>query len=123
MKILIVEDDMILALINKKFAIKLGHEIINTVTNSEEAIDFCTNNAPEVIFMDIHIDGKYDGIETMQEIRKFSNTPVIYISANSDKSTYNRALSVSDSYFLLKPIDIEKLRTTLDEISINIHQQ
>ena len=117
MKILIVEDDLILAMINKKMATKLGHEIIGSVTSSEDAIDFCENNEIEVIFMDIHIEGVLDGIETMEIVRKSNNTPVIFISANSDRNTYSKAMLTTNSYFLTKPLEITHLQTLLDEIA------
>ncbi|MGZ3901681.1 MAG: response regulator, partial [Bacteroidia bacterium] len=82
-KILIVENDLLLAMINKRFCELLGHKVIDSVRNGYDAIESVKKHEPDIILMDVKIDGEIDGIETMSEIRKFSNAGVIYFTGNS----------------------------------------
>ena len=67
-----------------------------------------------MILMDIKIDGDLDGIETMEEIRKFSQVPVIFISGNSDDQTFKRASKVNNVDFFTKPVDYDKLLQSME---------
>lgn len=60
-------------------------------------------NHPDIVLLDIHLKGKLDGIETAKEIQKRSDTPVIYITANSDEATFNRAKHTKPYAFISKP--------------------
>ncbi len=79
-KVLIVEDDMILAMVNKRYVEVLGHKVVHSVRNGLDAIQAVKDHQPDLILMDIRIEGDMDGIEAMVEIRKFSDTGVIYLT-------------------------------------------
>lgn len=113
-KVLIVEDDLILTMINKRFLEQLGHTVVSSVRNGLDAIEAVKNHNPEVIIMDVRIDGNIDGIEAMEEIRKFSDVKVIYVSGNSEPETLARAEKTNMLGFRVKPIFIEDLKELLE---------
>ena len=113
-KVLIVEDDLILTMINKRFLELLGHSVVSSVRNGLDAIEAVKKHNPDVIIMDIRIDGNIDGIEAMEEIRKFSDVKVIYVSGNSEPETLARAEKTKMLGFRVKPIFIEDLKEFLE---------
>lgn len=104
-KILIVEDEAIIALSVKKMIEKMGYESISIVDSGDKAIQFVKLHQPDLILMDLKINGQMDGIETMEEIRKISIVPVIYTTGNSDPKARQRAKLTLVSLFLTKPVD------------------
>ncbi|MBL0048120.1 MAG: response regulator [Bacteroidetes bacterium] len=114
-KILIVEDEAIIALSTKKSIEKMGHTQVTIVDSGEKAIQFVKENQPTIILMDLKINGDMDGIETMEEIRKFSDVPVIYTTGNSDPRARERANATTKSSFLTKPIENSILHTALQK--------
>jgi CheY-like chemotaxis protein len=108
-KILVVEDDYILALVQVKFLQKMGFNIVGSVTNGPDAIEVARNTPPDVIIMDVRIEGDMDGIDTMFEIQKFSEVPVIYLTGNSEGATIERAKQTNMKGFFVKPINFNDL--------------
>lgn len=117
-KILIVEDEMIIQLVNQQIVEEAGYEVCSMVTCAEDAIVAVKNLMPDLILMDIKLDGPMDGIEAMTEIRKFSNVPVIYITGNSDPYHLNRAINTVMSDFLVKPVDFELMLKAIQNVFI-----
>jgi CheY-like chemotaxis protein len=115
-KILIVEDDMILSMVNKKYVESLGHQVVKSVRNGIDAIEAAKTYNPDVILMDIRIEGDMDGIEAMEEIRKFSDAGVIYLTGNSEPTAKARAEQTTMLAFCVKPISIDDLKAVLDKI-------
>lgn len=115
-KILIVEDDMILAMVNKKYVELLGHKVVQSVRTGQDAIDAVKTHNPDLILMDIRIEGEMDGIEAMEEIRKFSNIPVVYLTGNSESSTKQRAEQTNMLAFCIKPVSMDDLKAVLEKI-------
>ncbi|MBA3664043.1 MAG: response regulator [Bacteroidetes bacterium] len=112
-RILIVENDLLLAMINKRFCQLLGHEVVHSARNAEEAIAAVKKHSPDIILMDIKIDGHLDGIEAMHEIRKFSEAKVVYFTGNSEPSVITRAEQTNMLAFCVKPISLEYLKDIL----------
>lgn len=103
-RILIVEDEMVIALMIEQMIRNLGHHVVGKVATGEEAVDFAINLDPDLILMDIRLQGEMDGIEAMSEIRKKAQIPVIYITGNTD-AMYKKRVEKSDHLgFLTKPI-------------------
>ena len=113
-KALIVEDDRILTLINKKYLQQIGCEVVATVHNAEAAIQAVRDFKPDFMLMDIRLEGERDGIDTVLEIRKFSDLAVIYISGNSEAEIKKRAAESRMHGFLIKPLDYDELRILVD---------
>lgn len=103
-RILIVEDDMLLSLVEERLVLKLGYSIAGKAISGDEAIQKTKDLDPDLILMDISLRGKLDGIETMKMIRKFSEVPVIYLSGNSDKLSVERAKKTDFADYLIKPV-------------------
>lgn len=112
--VLIVEDDMLLSLVEERLVSKLGHQVIGKAVSGEEAIEKAKTLRPDVILMDISLKGTMDGIEAMKEIRKFSDTSVIFLSGNSDKHSIERAKKTNYVDYLIKPVTEHDLVTPLN---------
>jgi CheY-like chemotaxis protein len=112
--IFIVEDEGILVLVNTKLLNDLGYNVIGKSNDGPKAIELIRELDPDIILMDIKLKGEMDGIETMKEIQKFANIPVIYITGNSEPETYKRAMETNMLSFLIKPINGEMLKQALD---------
>ncbi len=109
MKVLIVEDEQIIALLIEKMVINLGHEVIQKVSSGEEAIAIALENEPDLILMDIRLQGDIDGIEAMVQIHKHKDIPVIYISGNTDQLYQSKLKSTDYIDFLSKPVTFSEL--------------
>jgi CheY-like chemotaxis protein len=114
-KVLIVEDDAVIALINKRMVEKIGHTVYLSVSTGLDAIEACRKTNPDIILMDIQLDGDINGIEAMEKIRVFSSAPVIYLSANSDNTTRELASKTLLSKFLTKPVALIQLQNAIGE--------
>jgi PAS domain S-box-containing protein len=112
--ILIVEDEIIIAMEIADRLKSMGYEVLRIVSNGEMAIKMATESYPDLILMDIMIQGPMDGIETANKIRTLCDVPVIYLTANADESTLERA-KISDAFgYLIKPFEEKELNTTIE---------
>jgi len=115
-KVLIVEDDFMLSMINRKYIELMGHEVVDCVTSGPEAVEAAKKHKPDVILMDLRLDGEMDGIETMQEISKFSESKAIYLTGNSDEENKSRARQTNMIAFCVKPVHFEQLQQLLGKV-------
>lgn len=114
-KVLIVEDDMIIAMVLEKMVLKLNHHVIEKVVTGKKAIETAQNEVPDLILMDIQLNDDIDGIMAMQKIRKSSDVPVIYITGNSDPYNMERARKTNFVDYLIKPIQMNDLKKSIDK--------
>lgn len=113
-KILIVEDDRFISTIFKMFLKELGHELVGRCENGQQAIQLCHELHPDVILMDIHLQGELDGIQTAEKLKMELDLPVIYISGDTSNKIIERAI-VSNSYgYLIKPVNKKELGISID---------
>ena len=112
-KVLIVEDDQLLAYLMEQYVINCDCEVIGSVDNGEDAVSFVKENTPDFILMDIRIEGSIDGVETAILVNEIKNIKIIFISGNSDEKTYARALQTNMLAFLVKPIKQNELSKLL----------
>lgn len=121
-KILMVEDDMIIAADISIQLSKLGYEIIGISTHAEDALKIIETNRPDVILMDIILSGKMNGIDAAHLVLERHQIPVIFLTSNTDDATFNRALSAKPFAFITKPfqsIDLERtLKMTFQRIAV-----
>lgn len=108
-RVLIVEDEMIIALLIQKMVENLGHQVIGKVTSGEEAVSIAAEKNPDLILMDLRLQGEMDGIEAMSAIHQINHIPVIYITGNTDKKYREKVESSDYLAFLTKPITITDL--------------
>jgi CheY-like chemotaxis protein len=121
-KILVVEDERITAEDIKKSLEKAGYNVPAIVSTGEDAVKFSERYKPDLVIMDIVLEGKIDGIEAAETIKTKFDIPVIYLTAYSDKSTVERAKNTHPSAFILKepfgflhkPFEENELYTAVD---------
>ena len=114
-KILITEDERIIAEDLRLTLQSFGHEVAAICTTGEEAITKTRELHPDLIVMDIKLKGKLSGIEAAH-ILKSSKIPVIFCTAYSDHKTIIRAMSIDHSGYLIKPIMENELKYILDRV-------
>lgn len=113
-RVLIVEDESIVALEIKKALLKLDLDVTNMVSRYEEVLECITDKEPDIIIMDINLEGSSkDGIDIVQEVQRIRNIPVIYLTAYSDNETIDRAISTNPIGYLIKPFRREELKSTI----------
>lgn len=102
-KILVVEDEMIIGATISMFLTSLGYEVTGMVPRAEEALLHVRDNPPDIILLDIQLKGKIDGIEMAKRVQETNDIPIIYLTANADEATFNRAKSTRPAAFISKP--------------------
>ena len=102
-KILIVEDEMIIAANISLQLSGLGYEVTGIVPRGEDALKQMADNLPDIVLMDINLKGALDGIETARQLQATYGVAIIYLTANADEAHFNRAKSTRPSAFISKP--------------------
>jgi DNA-binding LytR/AlgR family response regulator len=102
-KILIVEDEMIIAANISLQLTTLGYEVTGIMPRGEDALLHIEDNPPDILLLDINLKGKLDGIETAEAMQKTHNIPVIYLTANIDEAYFDRAKQTHPYGFISKP--------------------
>ncbi|MEE8148889.1 MAG: response regulator, partial [candidate division Zixibacteria bacterium] len=120
-RILVVEDEATIALKIKQRLEQLGYEVPSTVANGRDAIRLIKEELPDIILMDILLQGDIDGIETASLIKKEFDLPIVFLSASSDTATIDRARSTAPAAYLLKPFKDREIQTTI-EIALQHHK-
>jgi CheY-like chemotaxis protein len=113
-RILITEDEGIIALDLGARLGRLGYAVPGIVRSGEEAVRKAGETQPDVVLMDIRLRGDLDGIEAARQIRTRFNIPVIYFTAYEDEHTRARAATTRPLGFLTKPIQVDKLVAILE---------
>ena len=113
-KILVVEDELIIAEDIRMMLEDLGYEVIGTVPDYSEAIELLDKNLPDVVLIDILLAGEKDGITLAETIREEYNLPFIFITSHSDTATVERAKSVHPDGYLVKPFEKKDLYTSIE---------
>lgn len=113
-RILIVEDEAIVLLDIRSRLAGLGYTIVGTASTGADAIAKANATRPDAILMDIGLKGDIDGISAADAIRKTQDTPIIYLTANSDITTLQRAKITGPFGYVLKPFDERELRVTIE---------
>jgi response regulator RpfG family c-di-GMP phosphodiesterase len=120
-RIMVVEDERITAEIIKIALQKLGYSVSSVVASGEQAIIKAKEERPDLILMDIVLQGEMDGIEAAQQIRLQNNIPVIYLSSYSEEELIQRAKVTEPYAYILKPFNERELHINI-EISLYRHQ-
>jgi CheY-like chemotaxis protein len=120
-RILVVEDEGIVALDIRNRLTSLGYDVSSVAVSGEEAVCKAAEMRPDLVLMDIQLRGEIDGVETAEQIQSRYNIPVIYITACADEAMFQRAKVTEPFGYLLKPFDERELRTAV-EIALYRHQ-
>lgn len=113
-RILIVEDESIVAIDLKKTLVNLGYEVPCVVRSGEKAVEKVLEIVPDLILMDIMLEGEMTGIDAAGEIRKKKDIPVIYLTAYANESTLAQAKITQPSGYILKPFDEKNLVSSIE---------
>lgn len=113
-RLLIVENEGIVALNIQRRLEGLGYRIVATVSSGEEAIDIAGETTPDLVLMDIKLEGNIDGIEAAIQIRNRFQIPIVYLTAYTNDETLNRAKLTEPYGYILKPFEARDLGTTIE---------
>jgi len=116
-RVMVVEDENIVAMDIKQRLEMLGYEVIATVATGEKAVELAEETRPDVVLMDIVLKGEMDGIEAAEEIRRRFGIPIIYVTAYSDMETLERAKITEPFGYIIKPFEDRELHSVI-EISL-----
>jgi CheY-like chemotaxis protein len=114
-RILVVEDDRIIARSLRMILEQSGYEVTALASTGQAAIREAKETEPDLILMDIILDGAIDGIEAAQVIRSHLSIPVIYLTAHADHATRERADATQPFGYLSKPIMKDDLRRIIEQ--------
>lgn len=120
-KLLIVEDEGIVALNIQRRLEGIGYSIVASVSSGEEAIAAAGEMNPDLVLMDIKLEGSVDGIEAAAQIRWRFQIPIVYLTAYTNEETLNRAKLTEPYGYILKPFEARDLATTI-EVALYKHQ-
>jgi CheY-like chemotaxis protein len=113
-QIMVVEDESLIAEDIRDSLEKLGYEVCQTVATGEEAVDGALDLEPDLILMDIMLQGELDGIEAAELIRKENDIPIIFLSSFADDTMLTRAKLATPLGYLVKPFENRELRATIE---------
>lgn len=114
LKILIVEDDSVSALLLQRALEKNAHQIIGIADTGEKALEILEENLVDMVMMDINLAGELDGIKTTEIINEKYDIPVVYLSASSDAETLNKVVGTNPSAYVIKPFNIRELNMVIE---------
>lgn len=112
--ILIVEDEVVVAMDIQMRLRRLGHHVVGLAGSGEEALRLAEAKRPDLALMDIRLKGELDGIQTAEQLRTRFGIPVIYLTAYADDVTLQRAKLTEPFGYLLKPFEERELHSTLE---------
>lgn len=113
-KAIIVEDNLILSLLYENYLKEMVFKTVGEISSGEKAVELVQKYVPDIVIMDIMLEGEMDGIQAAEEIRKFSKAPIVFITGNSDMVHLEKAKKIENTKFLRKPISEDKLKKAVD---------
>ncbi|MBN1888868.1 MAG: response regulator [Thermoflexales bacterium] len=109
LKILVVEDESILAMVLCRNLKQAGYHVCQPVATGEQAVHCLTGEQPDIILMDIRLAGVLNGIEAVQQMRAFSQVPVVFMTGYPDENTREQAMQLQPAAYLIKPVELYDL--------------
>ncbi len=119
-KIILVEDEYVIAMEIQDRLEKLGYDVCATIPSGEKAVEKIKDLQPDLVIMDIMLEGNMDGIETAEQIQNIMDIPVVYLTAYSDKETLERAKITQPFGYIIKPLEERELHSNI-EIALYKH--
>lgn len=120
-RILIVEDEAIVAVDIQSQLEALGYTVLDIATSGEEAREKALDLCPDMVLMDIRLSGQMDGIDAAESIRRRHDIPIVFLTAYADQDTLQRAKAAGPHGYLVKPFNERDLYTAI-EIALHKHQ-
>ncbi len=113
-RIFIIEDDRLTALDLRNTLRRIGYQVLDPVASGAEAVAKVKEQKPDLIITDISLEGDLDGIDTVRRIQDHMDMPVIYFTAYSSPDIFKRALETNPYGYLVKPVSMDDLYTTIE---------
>lgn len=113
-RVMIVEDEAIVALDIRDSIAQLGYDIAAVVASGEEAVKQAAEERPDIILMDITLAGQMNGIEAAERIQRSHDIPVVYLTAHTDAGSIEGAKITAPFGYLVKPCDMFELRAVIE---------
>jgi len=113
-RVVIVEDEFPIAEDIRSRLEQHGYEVLSVFDRAEGALQFIPQHEPDILLVDIKLIGETDGISLVEALQQQMKLPVIYITANSDKATYDRAKRTNPHAFLVKPFSTDNLLAAIE---------
>jgi PAS domain S-box-containing protein len=113
-RVLVVEDESIVALDLQRCLTRLGHAVAGVTARGDDAVRLAGELRPDLVLMDIRLQGEMDGVHAAEQIRHRFQVPVVYLTAHADEATLQRAKVTEPFGYVLKPFDERDLRTVLE---------
>ncbi len=114
-KILLVEDNKTIAKFIKLALTQEGYSVCAVAGSGEKAIELASSTHPDLILMNIKLEGMVDGIEACEEIKRINDIPVIFVSAYTDTDTIGKAMQCDPKEYLVKPFKVKSLLETVEK--------
>lgn len=118
-KVLVVEDEGVVALDITQELESIGYSVVGNVTTGEDAVAKAAELRPDVVLMDIHLQGEMDGIAAAEQISNRYNIPIIFVTAHGDETTLQRAKLTRPYGYIIKPFEPNELRANIE---IGLHR-
>jgi len=113
LKVLIVEDEVLIAQHIKEVLIQSNYSVLGIAHDSESALDCIHSRQPELIILNINIDGYKDGIEVAEIVKEKYDIPIVFLTALSDIKTLERAKKVNPAAYIVKPFKAKDLVSSI----------
>lgn len=114
LRILVVEDDPMIAESLAEMLDLLGHEVQRVAESGEEAVMELMENEPDLILLDIQLKGKMDGVEVARLVKEKYNVPFIFTTAYADNETINRAKAEGPFGYIVKPYGVKDIMAAIE---------
>lgn len=121
-RIQIVEDERIIAADIEEALMGLNYDVVGKASSGKEALDLAREKKPDLILMDINIEGSMDGIDTAAIVKRELDIPVVFLTAFADTPIFNRAKEIEPQGYVMKPFRQTELRTVID-LALHKHGQ
>jgi CheY-like chemotaxis protein len=114
-KVLIVDDDFVQFLSTELLLRIWGYEVLGPASSSEEALEIAEKDKPDVVLMDINIQGNMDGIDTARQIADQFKIPVIFTTGYDRGEVCHRLQKVESAAILTKPYELDELKSAIEQ--------
>ena len=114
-KVLIVEDEALVALSLRDTLTLVGFEVVGIAARVSDALTIAQNTPPDVALLDVRLAGKRDGIEGAVQLRRILDIPFVFMTAQGDEDTRARAAFLNPAGYLLKPVHSEQIVAALQQ--------
>ncbi len=122
-KVLIVEDQAITAMEVKQIVTEIGLDVVGIAKSNDVALKKFEEHLPEIVIMDINLEGERDGISTVEDMYKINEVSVVYLTAFSDDTTIDRAIKTNPLAYEIKPFNKASLQSTIKIVKAKLKKE